>query len=188
MDRLHTRLALCTATLLLLSLPTAYWAFPSSGQTQSTPETLADFHSVEQKILAGELDAAQKQVTRIIEVNPKDGRAWLLWGKVYEKRGDLDQAAVAYRQAGLLKDPDAADTLDNLMTSKVLPTREQAEQGEIERLLKRGAHSYSQEELRLFWNYTKLGDHMYPNGDLMNCSPRYWTPERALPRSLSEEQ
>lgn len=76
---------------------------------------------IEKKLNSGDLEGAQKDLLSLVDHNPKDGRAWLLLGNTYEKKSDLDQAIVAYRQASLLKEPGASDALDGISTSRIAP-------------------------------------------------------------------
>jgi tetratricopeptide (TPR) repeat protein len=76
---------------------------------------------IEKKLNAGDVDGAQKDLLAIVDKTPKDGRAWLLLGNTYEKKSDLDQAIVAYRQASLLQEPGASDALDGIATSRIAP-------------------------------------------------------------------
>lgn len=76
---------------------------------------------VENKLSAGQVDEAQKQLQAMVEKNPKLGRAWFLLGVTYEKKNDLDQAMVAYRQAAYLNEPGAEPALRQINASRVQP-------------------------------------------------------------------
>jgi tetratricopeptide (TPR) repeat protein len=91
------------------------------------PDT-AGYTEIETKMGASDLDGAEKKATSIVEKNPKDGHAWLLIGRVREKKNDLDGASVAYRMAASMKDPDAQGALNSVDNARVKPSLDQADQ------------------------------------------------------------
>jgi tetratricopeptide (TPR) repeat protein len=88
---------------------------------------------IEEKIRSGKLDDAQKDLTALTDTNPGDARAWRLLGNTYEKKGDLDQAAVSYRQASMMKDPEAESMLRQINTSRVQPLLKEADKAASEK-------------------------------------------------------
>jgi tetratricopeptide (TPR) repeat protein len=85
------------------------------------------YADVEGKIRAGDIDGAQKQLLALVENNHSDAHAWLLLGNTQEKKNELDEAAVSYRQASNLKDPAADEALRQINTSRVQPMLESAD-------------------------------------------------------------
>lgn len=83
--------------------------------------------ALEEKIRSGKLDEVQKELTAIVDSNPADAKAWRLLGNTYEKKGDLDQAAVSYRQAAMMKDPEAESMYRQINTSRVQPMLNEAD-------------------------------------------------------------
>jgi len=100
---------------------------PPAAQKDDTAKSLIAYGEIEKKMREGDYDGAQKQLMAIVEKNPKEGRAWLLLGNTHEKKGDLDQAEVAYRQASYLKEPDADSALRQINSSRIQPYMKQAE-------------------------------------------------------------
>jgi tetratricopeptide (TPR) repeat protein len=92
-----------------------------------TAKNLMKYGEIESKIRGGDLDAATKDLMSIVEKNAKEGHAWLLLGNVYEKQGNTDQAAVAYRQASYLKEKDADSALRQIDSSRAAPLIEEYE-------------------------------------------------------------
>lgn len=88
------------------------------------------FAAIEGKIRSNDTDGALKDLMEATDKNPSDGRAWLLLGRTYEKKGDLDQASATYRQAFNLKDPEAKDALRQVDTSRIQKLKEEAEKQE----------------------------------------------------------
>lgn len=107
-----------------------------------TAKNLLAYADVEKQIRGGEIDAAQAKLMSMVEKNPKDGRAWLLLGNTHEKKGDLDQAVVAYRQASYLKETDADSALRTINTSRVQPMLKDAEEAVKENNWVKAAASY----------------------------------------------
>jgi tetratricopeptide (TPR) repeat protein len=87
----------------------------------------AAYSEIETKLNTNLLDEAEKKASEIVEKNPRDGHAWLLLGKVREKKNDLDSASVAYRMASSLKEPGAKDMLSATELARVKPQLDQAD-------------------------------------------------------------
>ncbi|MBC7997459.1 MAG: tetratricopeptide repeat protein [Leptolyngbya sp.] len=90
------------------------------------------FAAIEGKIRSGDVDGAMKDLMDATDKDPSDGKAWLLLGRCYEKKGDLDQASATYRQANNLKDPEAKDALRQVDTSRIQKLKQEAEKQEAE--------------------------------------------------------
>ncbi len=108
------------------SAPAAPTRLAAAGPPVSA-KTVLQYGAIEQKLGGGDLDGAQKDLLEIVDKNAGDGHAWLLLGNTYEKKGDLDQAIVAYRQAALLKEPGADDALDTVSDSRIQPLLKDAD-------------------------------------------------------------
>jgi len=114
---------------------TAAGAGSLSGGTPTAPPApegpqpdTAGYAEIETKMSSGDLEGAEKRATAIVDKNPKDAHAWLLMGRVREKKNDLDSASVSYRMAASLKDPDAQSALSAVDNARVKPSLDQAEQ------------------------------------------------------------
>ena len=75
----------------------------------------------------GDVDGAQKDAMDLIEKDPKDGNAWLLLGKTQERKGNLDEAQVSYRQAQASKSDEAQAALSRIRDLRIKPHMDQAE-------------------------------------------------------------
>ncbi len=91
------------------------------------------YSDLEEKIRSGKLDDVQKELTALTDANPGDAKAWRLLGNVHEKKGDLDQAAVCYRQASMMKDTEAESMLRQINTSRVQPLLKEADKAASEK-------------------------------------------------------
>lgn len=91
------------------------------------------YSALEEKLRTGKLDEAQKELMAMVDSNPGDAKAWRLLGHTYEKKGDLDQAAVSYRQAAFMKDKEASDMLRQIDTSRVQPKLKEADKAAAEK-------------------------------------------------------
>jgi tetratricopeptide (TPR) repeat protein len=85
---------------------------------------------IESKMAANDSDGAKKEADALIEKDPKDARAWFYLGRANEKKGNLDEASVAYRMAFNLKDPDAKDAMNQVDLSRIQPFKAEAEKQE----------------------------------------------------------
>lgn len=75
--------------------------------------------AIEGKMRAGDDAAAEKELMAMIDKNPGAGHAWLLLARLQEKKGNLDEASVDYRQAALLREPEAESALKQIDSSRV---------------------------------------------------------------------
>lgn len=66
-------------------------------------------------LVAGDLDAAEEQLSIVLAQAPHHGTAWLNWGVLHQRRSDLDTAAAAFARAAELE-PTYAKAWSNLGT------------------------------------------------------------------------
>ncbi|HEY9785694.1 MAG TPA: tetratricopeptide repeat protein, partial [Candidatus Obscuribacterales bacterium] len=102
-------------------------AAPVPQQPQKDPQRFA---AIESKVRSGDTDGAIKELQALTEKDPGDGQAWYRLGAAYEKKGDLDQASVSYRQAYLLSVAEAKDALRQVDTSRIQQIKQEAEKQE----------------------------------------------------------
>ena len=103
------------------------------GKTTSAPQVdpsknLADYQAIESKIGSNDIDGAQNLALALVDKDPRDARGWFLLGRTHEKKNDLDQASVAYRQSAYLKNPEAKVALAQVDISRVQPQLKQADE------------------------------------------------------------
>lgn len=144
---------------------------PAPAQTQKKDDTaklLVVYGDIEKKMREGQVDEAQKQLLAMVEKDPKQGRAWYLLGVTHEKKNDLDQAVVAYRQASYLKEPEAEPALRQINTSRVQPILDEAEKAVKENNWVKAASSYREAASiapNLALVHRKLGEALKQLGD-----------------------
>jgi tetratricopeptide (TPR) repeat protein len=114
---------------------------PSSGSATSpigkSPEinsnnndvikNMNTYAEIENKLRTDDLKGAEKMASDLVEKDPRNSKGWLILGRIAEKKGDLDGASVAYRQAAYLKEPEAKVALDQIDSSRVQPMLKEAE-------------------------------------------------------------
>ncbi|MBX9948768.1 MAG: tetratricopeptide repeat protein [Candidatus Obscuribacterales bacterium] len=88
------------------------------------------FSAAEGKMASGDSDGAKKELDALVEKEPKDAHAWLLLGRVAEKKGNLDDASASYRMAYNLKDPEAKDAMNQVDLSRIQNLKQEAEKQE----------------------------------------------------------
>ncbi len=88
---------------------------------------VSKYSQVEDLMTGGQLDEAHSKLEAMVRKDPKDGRAWLLIGNIREKKGDLDQAVVAYRQSSYLDEKDADLALGQINLSRIQPMLTEAD-------------------------------------------------------------
>lgn len=98
---------------------------PAGGE--DVLKNLTNYAEIENKMRTNDLDGAEKLASALADKDPHDGKAWLMLGRIAEKKGDLDNASVAYRQAAALKEPEAKDALSQIDSSRVQPMLKEAE-------------------------------------------------------------
>lgn len=96
----------------------------SSLQAVTSGSTYSQFENM---IVSGQTEQAFSVLTAYVKAHPQDGHAWLLLGNVSEKKGDLNGAEVAYRQAKNLNDPAADEALRQIDASRVQPLLQEAD-------------------------------------------------------------
>lgn len=95
---------------------------------EQPPKNLGDYQAIESKIGGNDIDGAQNLALALVEKDPHDARGWFLLGRTHEKKNDLDQASVAYRQAAYLKYPEANVALSQVDISRVQPQLKEADE------------------------------------------------------------
>jgi tetratricopeptide (TPR) repeat protein len=104
---------------------------PAGTATPTQPaapaNNLAEYGNIESKMQTNDLEGAQTLALALVEKDPRDAHGWLLLGRVQEKKNDLEQASVSYRQGAYLKDPDAKVALAQVDSSRVQPLMKEAE-------------------------------------------------------------
>jgi Flp pilus assembly protein TadD len=102
----------------------------SPSQAAAAPKSINDlraYDAAEAKLRAGDAAGAEKDLTDLVNKNQSDGHAWLMLGRISEKKGDLDQASTNYRMAAMLKEAGAQDALNQVNSSRVLPILAEAD-------------------------------------------------------------
>jgi tetratricopeptide (TPR) repeat protein len=102
-------------------------ASTNAGGAVDPSKNVSDYAAIESKMRTNDIDGAQNLTLALVEKDPHDAKGWLLLGRTHEKKGDLDQASVAYRQAAYLKDPEAKTALAQVDSSRVAPMFKEAD-------------------------------------------------------------
>ncbi len=100
---------------------------PSTAQTPAVDVKSLETYSRIEKTMQASPDSALQLVNELLDKNPSDGHAYLLKGSILQKQNQLDDAATAYRQADLFKEPDASSALRQVNTIRVQPHIQQAD-------------------------------------------------------------
>jgi len=90
-------------------------------------KNLNAYAEIENKMRTNDLDGAEKLASALVEKDPRNGKGWLILGRIAEKKSDLDSASVSYRQAADLKEPEAKAALDQIDSSRVQPMLKEVE-------------------------------------------------------------
>ena len=85
------------------------------------------YAEIENKMRTNDLNEAEKLASDLVQKEPNNGKGWLILGRIAEKKGDLDNASVSYRQAAYLKEPQAKAALDQIDASRVQPMLKEAD-------------------------------------------------------------
>jgi tetratricopeptide (TPR) repeat protein len=85
------------------------------------------YAKIDSLIKSSSLDEAAKGCDAVLNATPADGQAWYLKGQVMEKKADLDEASVCYRQAAGLKIKEADDALKRINDMRAKPMLGQAD-------------------------------------------------------------
>lgn len=104
---------------------------PGAKATQpdvAETKNVTEYATIESKLRSNDIDGAQTLALALVDKDPHDAKGWLLLGRTHEKKNDLDQASVAYRQAAYLKDPDAQYALAQVNSSRVAPILKEADE------------------------------------------------------------
>jgi tetratricopeptide (TPR) repeat protein len=85
--------------------------------------------AIQNKMTSGDVDGAQKQLLALLDKDPKQGKAWYMLGTTQEKKGELDDASVAYRQASYLlkNDQESSNALRRVNTSRAITYLKEAD-------------------------------------------------------------
>lgn len=109
--------------------PAASAATPPATAAPAAPiNNLADYSNIENNLRTNNLEGAQTLALALVEKDPHDGHGWLLLGRAQEKKNDLEEASVSYRQGAYLKDPEAKIALAQVDSSRVQPQLKEAEE------------------------------------------------------------
>jgi len=104
----------------------------ASGKPAAPPtdpqKNQADYQAIEGKIGANDIDGAQNLALALVDKDPGDAKGWLLLGRTHEKKNELEQASVAYRQSASLKNPEAKIALSQIGISRVQPQFKEADE------------------------------------------------------------
>ena len=100
---------------------------PPAAAAAAAAKNSAAYAQIDSLTKAGQLDQAAQAADSILGATPADGQAWLLKGQVMEKKGDLDEAAVCFRQAAGLKVKEGDDNLNRINNMRAKPLIEQAD-------------------------------------------------------------
>lgn len=95
-------------------------------------KNLALYAQVETKMRSGDVEGALKDLTEALDKDPADSHLYYLVAVVYEKKGDMDQAAVNYRQAKTMGDPEAGSALRRVDSSRIEPFVKEFEKSKAE--------------------------------------------------------
>jgi tetratricopeptide (TPR) repeat protein len=85
------------------------------------PKPTINYADGEAKLASSDTAGAIKFFEGIIDKSPADGHAWFLLGRSQEKKGDLEEASVSYRQATYSTEPGAQAALDQLNSTRIQP-------------------------------------------------------------------
>jgi tetratricopeptide (TPR) repeat protein len=101
---------------------------------------------VQAKLNGGNLDSAKKDLMQLLERDPKDGKAWYLLGLVQERKNELDDASVDFRQGSYLlqNDVDCAASLKRVQAARSAPFINEAEKNLRENNLPAARESFNQ--------------------------------------------
>lgn len=86
---------------------------PPTLSPQKMAESMAYIRSAQQYIRARDMDAAERETRKALEVWPDMNIAVRLLGSIYTQRGQFDQAVVLLEKS-LAREPFSAETLNNL--------------------------------------------------------------------------
>ncbi len=99
----------------------------AAAKSDDVLKFLSTYAEIENKMRSNDLEGAEKIASQLVDKDPHNGKGWLMLGRIDEKKGDLDGASVAYRQAANLKEPEAKDASTQIDISRVQPMIKEAE-------------------------------------------------------------
>jgi tetratricopeptide (TPR) repeat protein len=110
-------------------------ASPASTPMQPPPpaapvvnvKNLETYSKIERN-MSSDPDTALDLIDKLLAENAQDGKAYFYQGSIYEKKGDLDHAAMSYRMADGLKEGDAASALRRVNTIRIQDNLKRAEE------------------------------------------------------------
>ncbi|HEY9772301.1 MAG TPA: tetratricopeptide repeat protein [Planktothrix sp.] len=104
---------------------------PAGGQAPGggavPPSNDAVLASAQSKINGNDLAGAEKDLNNELEKNAQDGKAWMMQGAVQEKKGSLEDASVAYRQATYFNVPGSVQAMNRIDDLRAKPLLEQGD-------------------------------------------------------------
>jgi len=105
----------------------------AAAAAAAAAKNAAAYSNIDGLIKSGQYDAGAAAADVVLAATPSDGQGWYLKGTCLEKKGDLDEAAVCYRQASGLKIKDGDEALKRVNDMRIKPMIDQADE-----LLKKG--------------------------------------------------
>lgn len=99
----------------------------AEAKAKAEAEAAKSYGKIEELINSGKMDDADKEIDTILNANAADGKAWMFKGTILEKKGNIDDASVSYRQAAGFKIPGADDALLRLESARVKPLLDEAD-------------------------------------------------------------
>ncbi len=99
----------------------------AAAPPKEPPKPTVNYADGEAKLASSDTAGAIKFFEGIIDKSPADGHAWFLLGRSQEKKGDLDEASVSYRQATYSKEPGAQAALDQINATRMQPAMKEYE-------------------------------------------------------------
>jgi tetratricopeptide (TPR) repeat protein len=100
---------------------------PALSQPPVSAKEIESLAQAQGKFRSGDLDGGLKDCQEILEKNMHNGEAWLLQGRIQEKKGLLDDASASYRQAAYLKVDGADDASRQVDSSRIAAPLSEAE-------------------------------------------------------------
>ncbi len=99
----------------------------AAEKAKAEAEAAKKYGEVESLLSSGKLDEADKEIESLLAANAADGKAWMFKGTLLEKKGNIDDASVSYRQAAGFKISGAEEALIRLEESRVKPLVQDAD-------------------------------------------------------------
>lgn len=99
----------------------------AEAKAKAEAEAAKSYGKIEELINSGKMDEADKEIDTILNANAADGKAWMFKGTLLEKKGNIDDASVSYRQAAGFKVAGADEALLRLESARVKPLLDEAD-------------------------------------------------------------